>query len=131
MNPSITSDGAIVALIKQHQVRLALTDEDLSKALGYRQHNVIQQIKAGGMLFPISKVIPLAEIFEIDPIDTFRAAIRQMPEISAVIEQLYPLEGLTPAEQNLIQHLRRIAGGRDSRPLVFDGQSIIALVTAG
>lgn len=131
MNQSAASDSSIVALIKKHQERLALTDEDISKALGYTRINVIQQVKAGGMLFPISKVIPLAETFEIDPIDTFLAAIRQMPEISAVIEQLYPLEGLTPAEQNLILHLRRIAGDRDGRPLVFDGQSIIALVTAG
>jgi len=131
MNQSAAADRPIVALIKKYQEHLALTDEDLSKALGYTRTNVIQQIKAGGMLFPISKVLHLAEIFEIDPIDTFRAAIGQMPEISAVIEQLYPLSGLTPAERNLILHLRRIAGDSDSRPLVFDGRSIIALVTAG
>lgn len=131
MNQSAAADRTIVALIKKHQEHLALTDEDLSKALGYTRTNVIQQIKAGGMLFPISKVLHLAEIFEIDPLDAFRAAIGQMPEISAVLEQLYPMSGLTPAEQNLILHLRRIAGDKKSSPIVFDGQAIIALVAAG
>jgi hypothetical protein len=131
MTQITTPDRPIVALIKKHQERLALSDEGITKALGYERANVIQMIKTGKMIFPISKVIPLAEIFEIDPIDAFRAALGEMPEFLAVIEQLYPLSALTATEQNLILHLRKISGDKESRPLVFDGQAIIALVTAG
>lgn len=131
MNTTSTSDRPIVALIQKHQHRLAMSDENLSKALGYDRPAVIQQIKNGAILFPISKVVPLAETFDIDPIDTFRAALGEMPEFLAVIEQLYPMSALTAAEQNLILHLRKISGDKESRPLVFDGQAIIALVTAG
>lgn len=128
MNQPTSSIRPIVTLIEKHQERLAISDETLSAALGYTSTNVVSMIKQGALIFPISKVIPLAEVLEVDPLDTFRAALGEMPEFLAVIEQLYPLSGLSAAEHNLILHLRKLSGEREGRPIVFDGRSIIALV---
>lgn len=130
MNQPTSSIRPIVSLIDKHQQRLALSDEALSTALGYASTNVISMIKRGELIFPISKVIALAEALEIDPLDTFRAALGEMPELLAVIEHLYPLSGLSAAEHNLILHLRNLSGGSDYRPMVLDGRGVVALVTA-
>lgn len=129
MNESTSTVRPIVALIAKHQQQLQLTDEELSLALGFTSPNVIKMIKNGTLIFPINKVPDLAELFEIDATDTFRAALGEMPEFLAVIELLYPISALSAAERNLIAHLRKIAGDRELHPIVFDGKDVVALVT--
>lgn len=130
MNNAHASVRPIIALIVKHQQEMSLTDEELSLALGFTSSKVIRMVKEGNLMFPINKVPDLAELFEIDAIDTFRAAMGEMPEFLSVIERLYPISALSSAERNLIGHLRKIAGGHEVHPIVFGGKAVIALVTA-
>lgn len=130
MNQSTFSTHALVSLIEQHQQRQSISDEDLALDLGYSSADVLRLVKQGALLFPLEKILILAEALNVDPAEIFRAAMSDMPVVLTLIDQLYPMASLTVAERNLIMHLRELSGGREFCPVVFDGKPVIALMTS-
>ena len=118
-------------LISESQELLGKSDQQLSKELGFTQPNVITMIKAGSMKLPISKVQKLAVAIDFSESDLLRVVLRdQAPELLTVIDKIWAQSILTANERKLIESYRYLAKGHDVTPIVMDGQSIIALVTA-
>jgi len=121
----------LIALISEGQQRLNMTDEQMSKALGFERTNVIPMIKAGTIKLPIDKVPALAKAIDYPAADVLRVALHDyMPDVLAAIEKIWAPIDMTANERKLIESYRYLAKGRDVVPLVMDGQSIIALVAA-
>lgn len=130
MSQSTVSTHSLVSFIEEHQLRQSISDEDLALDLGYSSADVLRLVKQGALLFPLEKILILAEALNVDPAETFRAAMSDMPVVLTLIDQLYPMASLTVAERNLIMHLRELSGGREFCPVVFDGKPVIALMTS-
>lgn len=122
--------GSLAALIAAGQASLGYTDIELAHALGYENAVVIQSMKKGLMRLPINKVHALASALQMEPSDVLRVSLAEhSPEMLAVIESaLNPLK-LTQSERSLVMHLRKLAAGRDTTPMVFQGD-VVAIVTA-
>jgi transcriptional regulator with XRE-family HTH domain len=121
---------SLIALIEARQQALGLTDKELCEALGFEREIMLKLIKQNSMKMPLSKVPALAAVLSLDAADLLRAALLETaPELIAVIEEVYNPARLTTAEQNLIKHLRKLAGDRPCAPIVFDGKGVIAMVT--
>ncbi|NDP49485.1 MAG: hypothetical protein GZ085_14075 [Sulfuriferula multivorans] len=131
MSPSTSTPPPLIAQIEARQAELGMSDEQLGEALGYERGNVIRLIKSGAIKLPLSKVRALAAALELDRTELLRTAIQDaVPEMAAVIEDAYNPMRLTATELTLIKHLRKLSGDVPTKPIVFDGRGVIALVTA-
>lgn len=127
----ITQPGTIANLVERHQAEQGLTDVQLANAIGYKAV-VISMIKQATMRLPINKAPALARALSLDPADVLRLVLtEQAPELLATLDEVFDPLKLTGTEVNLIKHLRRLAAGRESAPIVFEGGGVIALVMAG
>ena len=120
----------LIAQIEARQQALGLTDKQLCEALGFEREIILKLIKQGTIKLPLVKVPALAAALSFDPAELLRVALLETsPELITVIEEVYNPARLTATEQNLIKHLRKLAGDRPAAPIVFDGKGVIALVT--
>jgi DNA-binding Xre family transcriptional regulator len=118
-------------LLAECQEQLHKTDEQIAKEVGFTQTNVYTMVKQGTLKMPIDKVQALATAIDCPVSDLLRIVLRDtMPDVLATIEKIWAPLDLTANEKKLIESYRYLAKGRDVVPLVMDGQSIIALVTA-
>lgn len=121
----------LTELLKECQAELHKTDEQLAKEIGFTSSNVFTLIKEGKLKFPIDRVQALAKAINCPAPDLLRTILQDnMPDVLAAIEKIWKPGDLTANEQKLIESYRYLAKGRDVVPLVMDGQSVIALVTA-
>lgn len=128
---STLAHTALPDLIAECQAELGKSNEQIGKELGFEHPGIFPLIMAGGMKLPISRVPKLAVAINYPVIDLLRMVLRdQAPELLQVIDHVWPGVDLTANERKLINSFRYLAKGKDVVPIVMDGQSIIALVTA-
>lgn len=131
MPHTISESTTIAQLLTEHQTRLGANDAVIANALGFERPNVIELIKSGAMRLPISHVKPFAMAFDLDASAVLRTLLREAD--SALLEGIEACMGplvLTPGEQRLIQRLRQGAQGREVTPVLFERDTIVALVLA-
>jgi hypothetical protein len=117
-------------LIERRQHALGLSDEQVARALGYDRGVVVVLMKQGSLKLPINKVELLAEVLTVDGSEMLRCTLsEQIPELMQVIDRTLGPFALSPAERALITHVRRISAGREAKPVVIDGNAVIALLT--
>ena len=122
---------SLLKLIEARQAELGLTDKELCDALGFERDIVFTLIKQGTMKLPINKLPALANALLLDAATLLRTALPELsPGLLAMIEGVNNPLSLSTPEVNLIQHLRKLSGDRVGVPIVFEGNAIIALVTA-
>jgi hypothetical protein len=115
--------------IAARQMEVGISDEAVAAALEY-EPRVLRMIKSGAMQLPINKVNALADTLQVSRSSLMeRLLVQQSPQLWQVIRELMPLGELTATEISLLKHLRQITAGREAAPIVFDGASVIALVT--
>jgi hypothetical protein len=126
-----STSTTLVAQIEERQAVLGITDHQLCEALGFDRTGVLALIKLGTMRMPLPKIPVLVVALGLDPAELLRLALTESsPELLELIEGVFGPLQLTTTERSLIKHLRKIAGDRPASPIVLDGKSIIALVTA-
>lgn len=128
MNEITLTQSPIVALIETRQTQLALTDQQLNKALGFTTELTLKHIKVGNIMFPVGKAPDLSRVLMVSILDVLRAALAHSPDIFSAIEKAVAAEGLSPADANLIKHVRKLAKVQPLSPTVFDGGGVVALV---
>ena len=122
---------SLLKLIEARQAELGMTDKELCDALGFEREIVFTLIKQGMMKLPINKLPALANALQLDAAALLRTALPELsPGLLEMIEGVNNPLSLTTPEVNLIQHLRKLSGDRAGVPIVFEGNAIIALVTA-
>jgi hypothetical protein len=120
------SMGEFIAV---RQAEVGVADDAVAAALEY-EPRVLRMIKSGAMQLPINKVNALADTLQVSRSSLMeRLLVQQSPQLWQVIRELMPLGELTATEISLLKHLRQITAGREAAPIVFDGASVIALVT--
>ena len=121
----------VAQLIDRQQSALGLDDDQVARAMGYDRGLVVRQFREGTMRVPVNKVEALAGALDLDPAIVFRCAVReQSPELMQVIDRVLGPVDLSLTERTLITHIRKVSAGRDSKPIIFDGAAVIALVSA-
>lgn len=121
---------SLADLIEHRQRSLGISDEQLAAALAY-QPSVLRVIRTGAMRLPVNKVPALASALRVDLVQLLRAVLKeQSPGLWEVLQPLLPLGELAPAEVNLVRHIRKLAQGRPTAPVVLDGASVVAVVVA-
>jgi hypothetical protein len=124
-----TPANSIAELITAFQADNNLTDDDMAAQLGYAKGSVIAMIKRGAMSLPLIKVIELAAIMEIDEELVLELALGDRdPTLLMLFQRIKARPQVTPPEQRLLEHCRKLAADRKWAPVVFDGKDIIALV---
>jgi hypothetical protein len=124
-----TQNFSLGELIATRQAALSIDDTDVAEALRY-EPRVISMIKTGAMQLPANRIAALADVLQVSRFQLMERLLgRQLPELWQVIRELMPLGELTSTEISLLKHLRTICDGRQAAPIVFDGASVIALVT--
>lgn len=122
----------LAALITTGQTHARLTDDELAQRIGYDSGRVIAMVKSGAMRLPINKVAPIAHALGFDAVLVFRAVLNEHnPELLSVIEDILEPLHLTREERRMICHLREVCGEREVKPLVFDGQCVVAFLASG
>lgn len=123
--------GPLAEVIRDRQLALGKSDEELSHDIGFATGTVIALIKCGTMKMPVSKIPALARALGVDAKALLTMALtEQSPELLAAIREVYyPLE-LSATEVRLIEHCRRLGAGGDTQPIVFSGRTVVALVAA-
>ena len=128
-NTAANPPNTLVAQLEAAQVKLGLTDQQLSDALGFESPVVLTMIKAGAIYFPIPKIRALATTLDLNAADLVRLALREsMPEFSEIILDAFNTLSLSTTEIALIKHVRKLSGGQQGAPIVFGGKGVIALV---
>lgn len=118
-----------LTLIAARQAALGISDAELASSVGYSE-KAIEMMKSGGLNVPINKVASFAAALQVPYFDLLRTVLgEQAPELWKIISELAPLGELHSTEVNLLKHLRQIRGAREVAPVVFDGKTVIALVT--
>jgi hypothetical protein len=131
MTDTSISTATIAQMLAQRQAALGASDQAIAEAMGYPNGAVTALLKDGRMKLPINKAHAFAHALDIEPGLVMRAALREMdPSALAAIERcLGPLH-LSPGEARLITRLRQSSQGRDIAPVMFEKDSIVALVLA-
>lgn len=121
----------IAALTARRQTELGITDEQLALALRYERPTVVNMIKQGMIKLPVQKVSALASALSLDPANLLRLHLSESaPEVLAAVDSLLAAPTLTANEKELIESYRRLTRGQDVRPVVVDGNSVVALIVA-
>ncbi len=129
---TVTSDAAstprIGHILARYRKANDLSDDDLAKQLGLATGSLIRQVIAGTMPLPLTLLEPLAEILEMDKFDLLDRWLRERDSVlHALFAEIRERCTLTDAELRLIGYCRKLADGRPSSPLLFDGRGVIAL----
>jgi hypothetical protein len=120
-----------MALIVERQADLGITDEQLALALGYDSPTVVNMLKQGMIKMPVQKISALALALSLDPAHLLRLHLSEcMPDVLAAVDSLLAAPTLTANEKELIESYRRLTKGQDVRPVVVDGNSVVALIVA-
>jgi hypothetical protein len=128
---SFKSSESVSEMINQAQEALGLSDQHVAEALGYDKSVVVRMLKTGNMRLPIGKVPQLAYCLRIEPRNLMRKVLGEIsPDVLEAIESCYGPFDPSPAEARLITAIRTSAGGRETATVLFDKESIIALVVA-
>jgi transcriptional regulator with XRE-family HTH domain len=130
-NTSNSQAPSLLALITERQTELGITDEQLAVALDYDRPTVVNMIKQGMVKVPVQKITALAGALSLDPAYLLRLHLSEcMPEVLAAVDALLIPSMLTANEMELVNSYRHLSKGHDVRPVVVDGNAIIALVVA-
>lgn len=122
---------SVSELIAQAQESLGLSDQDVAEVLGHDKSVVIRMIKTGKMRLPIGQVPQLAELLDLEPQMLMRKLLGEISlDVLQAIESCYGPLDLSQSEIRLISAIRKSSGGRDAATVLFDKESIIALVVA-
>ena len=123
--------GNVPTLIAARQATLGLRDEDIAQALGFTNPKIVAMLKAGTIKLPVNKVAAAAKVLQVDQYHLLRTLlVETAPQLWESIEEITaPVGALAAGEVNLLRHLRALAGARETRPVVFDGKAVIALVS--
>jgi len=124
-----TPANSIGELITAFQADNNLTDDHMASRLGYDKGNVITMIKRGAMALPLNKVTELAGVMEVsEDLVLELALLDRDPTLLQLFRRMKARQQVTPAEQRLLEHCRKLSADRAWSPVVFDGKDIIALV---
>lgn len=117
--------------ITKSQAALHISDEALAEQAELPHPRMITMIKSGKMKLPLGMVRQVAQAIELEPGTLMRLALDEVePGLSDEIEQCMGPLTLTPGEARLIMKLREQAKGRDFSPVMFSGDSVVALIAA-
>lgn len=122
---------SVAQLIQDRQNALGKTDHQIAVALGYTRENVIAMMKKGHMRVPVNRVVELAGALDVDAPQLLRLVLSETdPGLLQALERILGPISLSPAEEKLIQAVRKVAQGRDAVPMVLDRNALVALVVA-
>jgi hypothetical protein len=124
-----TKPVSVMTRIEERQAALGLSDQELCAAVGFDREIVWTLIRTGSMKLPLNKVPAFAKALALEPGPLLRTAMDESsPGLMQLIRDVFDPLDLTDSEQRLIKHLRHLAGGKPTGPLVLDGKGVIALV---
>ena len=127
--PPAAPANSIGELITAFQADNNLTDDHMASRLGYDKGNVITMIKRGEMALPLNKVTELADVMEVSEDLVFELALLDRdPTLLQLFRRMKARQQVTPPEQRLLEHCRKLSADRAWSPIVFDGKGIIALL---
>lgn len=117
--------------LQARQTLLGLSDQDLCAAIGFERTIVLTLVKAGTLKMPLTKILALAAVLELDAVDLLKTVLHESaPDLLQIItDVLNPLH-LSATEVNLIRHLRELRGDRQGASIVMDATGVFALVVA-
>lgn len=122
---------SLSVFIQARQDELEIDDAALSSALGYEKEAVVRQIKLGAMRLPITKVAALSEVLNVNAIELMKLHLGENdPALLDALNGVLLSNALSAPECRLIQSIRKLAKGRPTTPLVFDGDAVVALIVA-
>ena len=79
---------------------------------------------------PNGKLLAVAAAIECPPYELVRLALAdQMPDLLSVIDQVWPPKEISASEKLVLDAFRQLSKGGDAVPHIFDGGSILALIT--
>lgn len=115
--------------ITKSQAALQISDEALAERAELPDALTIKMYRSGYMRMPLSLVRQVAQAIEIEPGALMRLALNEIePGLADEMEQCMGPLTLTPGEVRLIMKLREQANGRDFSPVMFSGDSVVALI---
>lgn len=121
----------IAALIAERQAHLNKSDEQITQEIGYANTNIFVMMKRGTMKIPMHKISVLAPALSLDAAVLLRMVMEEyMPETLALVDALLVTPTLSANETELIASFRWLSKGNDVRPVIMDGNSVIALIAA-
>lgn len=127
----VKAPANLAEMIEIAQNRLALSDTHIAEALGFDHPVVTELLKQGKMRLPISKVLQLAKLLQIEPARLFRLVLGEhSPEMLEAIQACYAPLLLSTSEVWFIQAVREAAGVRRTATMTLDKDAVLALVTA-
>ena len=121
---------SFIEILNASQTSLGKGDGQIAAELGLASPGVYTLIRQSKMTLPAEYLPQLAAALEIDADELLHAYLSEyLPELLQVIDKVTNPLRLTPTERRLVEHCRQLSQGRDAAPVVFDGKSVIALVT--
>lgn len=118
--------------ITKSQEHLGLTDDQLAEELGFDSAKVVEGYKKGLFRFPINKAYRLATALDLEPAQVMRMVLEQADSsILREVERCLGPLNLTAGEVRLINALRERAQGKGIAPIMFDGDSVLAVLVMG
>jgi hypothetical protein len=124
-----TTYSTVAKLIAGRQAELGTTDHQIASALGYPNEKIVAMFKAETIRVPVNKVLELAGVLDVDAADLLRQLLGENdPGLLAVIERILGPMTLSQGEIRLLRHIRNAARGRETRTMVIDRDTVVALV---
>lgn len=122
---------SLVEFIQTRQDELKMDDAALSSALDFESEAVIRQIKKGSMRLPLNKITDLSEALDVSALEVMKLHLRETdPALLDALTDVLLSSALSPSESRLIKSIRKLANGRQTTPLVFNGDAVVALIVA-
>lgn len=130
----ITRYATVAEFIQSRQSEIGITDKLLAMALGHGKEKIVRTIKSGVQRLPLTSVLDLAEILNVDPAELLRLTLSESdPSVLSVIESIAgPIKTKINAGELMatLAAMGEATDRRDPDP-VYTGRTVMELAKAG
>jgi hypothetical protein len=129
-NSANTQKTSFLQFVAERQELTGKSNEEVAAELKYDDSRIWEMIKSGAIKMPATKLLGIAAAIQCPPYELVRLVLAdQMPELLSVIDQVWSPKEISASEKQVLDAFRHLSKGRDAVPHIFDGGSVLALIT--
>ena len=120
----------LLQFVANHQELTGKSNQQVASELQYEDPRVWNMIRSGTIKMLSSKLLAISTAIKCPDYELIRLTLAdQMPELLSVIDEVWGQKDVSANERQVLDAFRLLSKGRDAAPHIFDGGSVLALIT--